>query len=302
MGFTPVNLNAQAAITRANARTSYPTGLCLEFVDVMFQKPPSDHQVLGGAAYRTAKIAADYVPGNRRFGLADARVGMVAFFSNGNAAGHIAIINGVSTVRSTDKPTSGRVATVTIEEIIHSWGGRPFRFATDWLMGHNIVNLGARLGGAAPAGGTTPVGIRISVPGVTLSAVQARVVAHGFSVGPTGIDGRNGPNTAAGVGAAQAAAGLVVDHNVGPKTWAWLSAAPVAAGGKHPQIQRGSKGEAVKQWQNYLKTHFPLYASRLTVDGDFGADTEAKTKEWQRRSGLVPDGVVGVKSWAHSGL
>jgi LysM repeat protein len=197
MGFIPANLDAQAAIARANAVSVYPTGKCLQFVDQMFQKPPSDHQVLGGVPYSTAKIAADYVPANRRFSRANARVGMVAFFSNGNAAGHTAIINGIPTVRSTDKPSSSKVATVTIDDIINSWGGRPFRFATDWLMGHNIVNLGAPLTPATPppaSGGQNVDTVareviagkwgngsdrkaRLTASGYDYSAVQARVNA-----------------------------------------------------------------------------------------------------------------------------
>jgi LysM repeat protein len=106
---------------------------------------------------------------------------MVAFFSNGNAAGHVAIINGVSTVRSTDKPSSGRVATVTIDEIIHSWGGRPFRFATDWLMGHNIVNLGAPLGSSHTGGSS-------------VADVAREVIAGKWGIG----DSRKSSLTAAG--------------------------------------------------------------------------------------------------------
>lgn len=195
MGFTPVTLDAQAAIARANAATSYPSGLCLQFVDVMFQKPPSDRQVLYGAPYSSAKQAADYTPADRRHTLDTAQVGMAAFFSNGSAAGHVAIINAIPTVRSPDKPSAGRVATVTIDEIIHSWGGRPFRFATDWLMGHNIGNLGAVLGGggvsAPPAAGVggNPFGI---------PNVQGLQKISNLYGGGTAIDNQWGPRSAAG--------------------------------------------------------------------------------------------------------
>ena len=33
-------------------------------------------------------------------------------------------------------------------------------------------------------------------------------------------------------------------------------------------------------------------------NGDFGARTEAAMREFQRRRGLVPDGIVGPKTWA----
>lgn len=54
------------------------------------------------------------------------------------------------------------------------------------------------------------------------------------------------------------------------------------------QIKKGSKGKAVKIWQVILG---------VTVDGSFGAKTEAATKTWQKSHGLVSDGVVGAKSW-----
>jgi len=76
----------------------------------------------------------------------------------------------------------------------------------------------------------------------------------------------------------------------------------IAPKSKHATISNGSQGSAVRTWQLYLKNNYPLYAGKLKVDGDFADDTEVKTKEWQRRSGLKDDGVVGPKSWAKSGL
>ena len=54
-------------------------------------------------------------------------------------------------------------------------------------------------------------------------------------------------------------------------------------------IKLGSKGEDVKVLQKYLD---------ITADGDFGANTDKKVKEWQKSKGLVADGVIGPKSWA----
>ena len=55
-----------------------------------------------------------------------------------------------------------------------------------------------------------------------------------------------------------------------------------------PTIRRGDRGEFVKQAQAKLK---------LKADGVFGADTEAKMREFQRKNGLVGDGIVGPKTW-----
>lgn len=56
-----------------------------------------------------------------------------------------------------------------------------------------------------------------------------------------------------------------------------------------PTLRRGDVGEFVKQLQTKLK---------LKADGDFGAKTEAAMRVFQRDHNLVPDGIVGPKSWA----
>lgn len=56
----------------------------------------------------------------------------------------------------------------------------------------------------------------------------------------------------------------------------------------------GSKGEDVVVLQGRLNA----LGFVLAVDGHFGAKTEAAVKQLQRQSGLVVDGVVGVKTRA----
>lgn len=56
-----------------------------------------------------------------------------------------------------------------------------------------------------------------------------------------------------------------------------------------PELKAGSKGRAVKVWQMIVGAK---------TDGDFGAKTDALTREWQRAHGLAADGVVGPKTWA----
>ncbi|UPK67232.1 N-acetylmuramoyl-L-alanine amidase [Chitinophaga filiformis] len=53
-------------------------------------------------------------------------------------------------------------------------------------------------------------------------------------------------------------------------------------------IRRGDKGELVKIIQGKLN---------LQQDGIFGAKTEAAVRQFQREHNLVPDGIVGPKSW-----
>ena len=54
------------------------------------------------------------------------------------------------------------------------------------------------------------------------------------------------------------------------------------------KIKKGSKGTAVKIWQIIVG---------VEADGSFGPATETATKNWQRKNGLSPDGIVGAKSW-----
>lgn len=58
-------------------------------------------------------------------------------------------------------------------------------------------------------------------------------------------------------------------------------------------LKNGSKGEAVKTLQAFLK---------LTVDGIFGPNTEKAVKQWQTENMLNPDGIVGPKTWRAMGI
>ena len=53
-------------------------------------------------------------------------------------------------------------------------------------------------------------------------------------------------------------------------------------------IKKGSQGKIVRVWQVIVSAK---------VDGNFGKDTEAKTIAFQKTHGLVPDGIVGDKTW-----
>ena len=55
-----------------------------------------------------------------------------------------------------------------------------------------------------------------------------------------------------------------------------------------PTLRRGMKGKFTRELQAKLK---------ITVDGDFGAKTEAAVRAFQRKHNLVADGIVGPKTW-----
>ncbi len=73
---------------------------------------------------------------------------------------------------------------------------------------------------------------------------------------------------------------------------------PTPAPAGRPVLRQGSKGEPVRAVQAFLRRVFPSYAGGLVVDGDFGPATHRSVVEFQRRTGLGADGVVGPATWA----
>lgn len=56
-----------------------------------------------------------------------------------------------------------------------------------------------------------------------------------------------------------------------------------------PLIKKGSQGKAVMLWQIIIDAK---------VDGDFGDETDEKTRRWQAEHNLEPDGKVGRFTWS----
>jgi N-acetyl-anhydromuramyl-L-alanine amidase AmpD len=63
---------------------------------------------------------------------------------------------------------------------------------------------------------------------------------------------------------------------------------PVDADGRRT-LRRGDEGELVKQVQAKIG---------VVADGKFGSVTEAAVRQFQRDHALVPDGIVGPRTWA----
>jgi hypothetical protein len=66
------------------------------------------------------------------------------------------------------------------------------------------------------------------------------------------------------------------------------AAEPTAGGPGRPTLRRGNRGE----WVAHIQAKLSLQA-----DGSFGPKTEATLRQFQRHQGLVPDGIVGPKTW-----
>ncbi len=63
--------------------------------------------------------------------------------------------------------------------------------------------------------------------------------------------------------------------------------------GSEPTLVEGDTGPAVVT----LQTRLNVWGAKLTVDGDFGADTLAAVKAFQTAHKLTVDGVVGPQTW-----
>jgi len=66
----------------------------------------------------------------------------------------------------------------------------------------------------------------------------------------------------------------------------------------HPTLKRGSSGDSVMLLQQSLAKAGQQPGA---VDGRFGPRTEDAVRAFQRRSGLIVDGVVGPATWEHLG-
>jgi hypothetical protein len=60
-------------------------------------------------------------------------------------------------------------------------------------------------------------------------------------------------------------------------------------------LRHGAKGHAVRD----LQTALNRFGAGLVVDGDYGDETEAAVRTYQRRMGLVIDGAAGDKTQTH---
>lgn len=88
-----------------------------------------------------------------------------------------------------------------------------------------------------------------------------------------------------------------------------------ASSGCPSTIRYGSRGDRVKQLQNMLNYHYRTPSSGghftaspysfkypLKIDGDFGPQTQAAVKDYQKANHLQVDGIVGPKTWRSLGF
>ena len=125
------------------------------------------------------------------------------------------------------------------------------------------------------------------------------------------VDGVFGAATAAAVKRFQSYFGLTSDGVVGRTTWQKLYevyndiankllSASLRPGEYPGLLRRGSTGTAVRELQFYLylMSAYEPSIPAVSIDGSFGAATEAAVRAYQRFAGLSVDGVVGRTTWS----
>jgi Putative peptidoglycan binding domain len=116
--------------------------------------------------------------------------------------------------------------------------------------------------------------------GPNVYTVQHLLTARGY---PTTIDGIFGSGTETRVKQFQTAKGITPSGSVGSVTWPALVIS----------VRLGSTGHAVRGVQRQLNK----YGYKLTVGGEFGSATDVTVRDFQRKNGLVVDGIVGQNTW-----
>jgi len=128
--------------------------------------------------------------------------------------------------------------------------------------------------------------------GPAVEDIQQRLLALGFDLGPTGVDGVFLGQTLAAVRSFQRERSLSEDGSVGDETWAALVDATFRLGDrllylKIPYLH----GVDVRTLQGALNVlGFPCGE----LDGIFGAFTERAVREFQANVGLPVDGIAGA--------
>ena len=140
--------------------------------------------------------------------------------------------------------------------------------------------------------------LKIGVSGTAVTTLQQALIALGYDCGNQGADGIFGPATYRAVIEFQRYNGCVVDGIVGPETQAALDS-PEAQGPPdedepiepYTNLQRGSRGEAVKQLQKCL-IELGYSCGGCAADGVFGPATQNAVVRFQQNNGLTANGIV----------
>lgn len=244
-------------------------------------------------------------------------VGDQVFFGDYGNEGHTGIVIDVagSVVTTVEGNTSGGYGVDSNGDGVYI---KRYNINAHYIPGFGRPNwevVSNNVGSEEVSGTVSYPTIELGSKGSEVKKAQQLLIAKGYSCGTAGADGDFGAATYNAVKKFQAANGLEADGIVGPKTWAALLKTeqtepekepekkpekPVAPTGSTctvelPIIKQGNKGFTVVAVQMLLSKHD--FSVKYT-DGDFGPDTLAKVKAFQKAKGLTADGIVGANTWA----
>jgi peptidoglycan hydrolase-like protein with peptidoglycan-binding domain len=122
--------------------------------------------------------------------------------------------------------------------------------------------------------------------------IQKFLTSNGFKPGP--IDGQSGPQTVAAIKAFQTINGLLADGIVGNKTKASMrSYTGCVTNTCIARDNRDANLNSVEGIQTYLSNNG---FNPGIIDGEMGSYTKEAIKAFQRKVGLIPDGVAGART------
>lgn len=262
------------------------------------------------------KYSANYYKAHNAF-YRQPQVGDQVFFGDYGNEGHTGIVVAVNgnIITTVEGNTSGGYGVESNGDGVYL---KKYNISTQYIPGFGRPNWGVVSSDDGNEEGSVTVSyptIKLGSKGADVKKAQQLLIAKGYSCGSAGADGDFGAATYNAVKKFQADNGLEADGIVGAKTWAALLKTeqpkpeqtepekkpekPVEPTGSTctvelPIIKQGDKGFTVVAVQTLLSKH---NFSVNYIDGDFGPDTLAKVKAFQKAKGLTADGIVGRDTW-----
>ena len=245
------------------------------------------------------------------------QVGDQVFFGDYGNEGHTGIVVAVSgnIITTVEGNTSGGYGVESNGDGVYL---KKYNISTQYIPGFGRPNWGVVSSDDGNEEGSVTVSyptIKLGSKGSDVKKAQQLLIAKGYSCGAAGADGDFGAGTYNAVKKFQADNGLEADGIVGANTWAALLKTeqpkpeqtepekepeePTTPTGSTctvelPIVRQGDNGFPVIAVQTLLGKH---NFNVNYIDGDFGPDTLAKVKAFQKAKGLDADGIVGRDTW-----
>lgn len=245
------------------------------------------------------------------------QVGDQVFFGDYGNEGHTGIVVAVSgnVITTVEGNTSGGYGVESNGDGVYL---KKYNISTQYIPGFGRPNwevVSSNVGNEEVSDTVSYPTIKLGSKGSDVKKAQQLLIAKGYSCGAAGADGDFGAGTYNAVKKFQTDNGLEADGIVGANTWAALLKTEQPKPETKPEqtepekpvettdsacivdlpiIRQGDNGFPVIVVQTLLGKH---NFNVNYIDGDFGPDTLAKVKAFQKAKGLDADGVVGRDTW-----